>query len=181
MLNGRWQNLSVLAISHQAGFFSGLAGSDTMVRHVLFLIALAAPAGAQTPATSLERLRWLGGCWSDSRPDGLTEEHWMKPSGGTMLGMSRAVRGGRTTEFEFLQIREVAGKLAYVARPSGQAEATFPLKVLSDTEVVFEDPAHDFPQRIIYRRNADDSLTARIEGTKEGKTRGIDYPFKRCQ
>jgi Domain of unknown function (DUF6265) len=152
-----------------------------MVRHVLFFIALAAPAGAQAPPMSLDRLSWLGGCWAQARPDGLTEEHWMKPSGGTMLGMSRAVRDGRTTEFEFLQIREVAGKLAYVAKPSGQAEATFPMKALSDKEVVFEDPAHDFPQRIIYRREADDSMTARIEGTTNGKTRGLDYPFKRCQ
>ena len=77
---------------------------------------------AQAPAASLERLSWLSGCWTRTRPDGLTEEHWMKPAGGTMLGMGRSVKGDRTTEFEFLQIREVAGKLAYIAKPSGQPE-----------------------------------------------------------
>ena len=105
----------------------------------------------------------------------------MKPAGGTMLGMGRTVRGGKTTEFEFLQIREVNGKLAYVAKPSGQTESTFPVKSLTDAEVVFEDLAHDFPQRIIYRRQADGSLTASVEGTRNGLAGGIVYPYKRCQ
>jgi hypothetical protein len=104
----------------------------------------------------------------------------MKPAGGTMLGMSRTVRGGKTTEFEFLQIRDVAGRLAYVAKPSGQAEATFSLKTLGEHEIVFENPEHDFPQRIIYRLDAPARLTARIEGTVNGKTRGQDFPYTRC-
>jgi hypothetical protein len=132
------------------------------------------------PPTAIDRLAWLGGCWSQIGPDGLTEEHWMKPAGGTMLGMSRNVRGGQTREYEFLQVREVAGKLTYVAKPSGQAERASPLKTLSDTEVIFEDLAHDFPQRIIYRRTADGAVTARVEGTRGGQTMGIDYPYKRC-
>jgi Domain of unknown function (DUF6265) len=155
-----------------------------MLRRLAFSFMLAATfvgvADAQSSSESVDRLAWLSGCWAQTRPDGLTEEHWMKPSGGTMLGMSRTVRGGRTTEFEFLQIKEVDGKLAYVARPSGQAEATFPLKSMTDVETVFENPTHDFPQRIIYRKSAHGSVTARIEGTINGKARGIDFPFKRC-
>ncbi|MEO7271646.1 MAG: DUF6265 family protein [Vicinamibacterales bacterium] len=143
--------------------------------------ALTLAAAQTSPPAAIDRLAWLGGCWSQTRPDGLTEEHWLKPSGGTMLGMSRNVRAGQTREFEFLQIREVAGKLAYIAKPSGQAEATFPVKTLTDSEVVFEDLAHDFPQRIIYRRGADGGLTARIEGMRGGTLRGIDYPYQVCQ
>jgi len=153
-----------------------------MLRQLLVASILASTTGlaAQTPA-SIDRLAWLGGCWAQTRPDGLTEEHWMKPAGGTMLGMGRSVRNGRTAEYEFLQIREVSGALAYVAKPSGQAEATFPVKTLTDSEVVFENPAHDFPQRVIYRRNPDGSVTARVEGTRNGQLRGIDYPYQRCQ
>ena len=157
-----------------------------MHRHLLAAMVLAATAGAsltaQAPAAgSLDTLAWLGGCWAQTRPDGLIEEHWMKPSGGTMLGMGRTVRGGKTIEFEFLQIREMNGKLAYVAKPSGQAESTFPVKSLTDSEVVFEDLAHDFPQRVIYRRQADGAVHARVEGTRNGQTRGVDYAYKRCQ
>ena len=50
----------------------------------------------------------------------------MAPRGGSMLGMSRTVIGGKTVEYEFLRIALVDGTLAYVAKPSGQAEAPFP-------------------------------------------------------
>jgi len=105
----------------------------------------------------------------------------MKPAGGALLGMSRTVKGNRTTEWEFLRIADEGGRLAYVARPSGQAENVFPLKTLSETEVVFEDPKHDFPQRIVYRRNADGSITARVEGEMGGKVKGVDFPYQRCR
>lgn len=96
-----------------------------------------------------------------------------------MVGMSRSVRAGKTTEYEFLQIRDVNGTLAYIAKPSGSAETLFPLKMIGHGEVVFENPDHDFPQRIIYRRGSS-GITARIEGTVGGKLRGIDFPFARC-
>ncbi len=141
------------------------------------LRALPAP---QAPPADPGQLAWLAGCWSQSRPNGLVEEHWMAPSGGSMLGMSRTVANGKTVEYEFLRIAGVNGRLAYIARPSGQAEATFPLKSLEAGVVVFEDLAHDFPQRIIYRRQDDGSMTARIEGTMNGQARGRDFPYRRC-
>jgi hypothetical protein len=139
---------------------------------------LAAPAAEQQ---TVDDLAWLAGCWSMPRPDGLTEEHWMQPAGGTMFGMNRTVRAGRTVEFEFLQIAMVDGRLALLARPSGQAPATFPIKSIAAHEVVFEDPDHDFPQRIIYRLGDDGSLHARVEGEVDGQVRGIDFPYRRCE
>jgi hypothetical protein len=143
-------------------------------------LIFASPHAAQQP-DPIAQLVWMSGCWTQTHPDGLTEEHWMKPAGGSMLGMSRSVRGGRTTEFEFLQIADVKGSFAYIARPSGQAETTFPVKTLTEREVVFENPTHDFPQRVIYRRNADGSVTARIEGTMNGQLRGVEFPYTRCK
>ena len=137
-------------------------------------------AGEQAGA-EIDRLAWLSGCWIQPRADGLVEEHWMTPRGDSMLGMSRMVAGGKTVEYEFIRIAVVDGMLAYIARPSGQAEATFPLKSLDDGVVVFENLSHDFPQRIIYRRNADASITARIEGTVKGEARGRDFPYRRCE
>jgi len=136
---------------------------------------------SQAPINDVTTLEWMAGCWTRTLPDGVNEEHWMKPSGGSMLGMSRTVQGSRTTEFEFIRIADVDGALAYIARPSGQTEASFRVKTLTDHEVVFENPAHDFPQRVIYRRTDDGSVTARIEGTIDGKPRARDFPFTRCR
>jgi hypothetical protein len=136
--------------------------------------------GPEQRDITIMALGWLAGCWSLTRSDSVTEEQWMKPAGGTMLGMSRTVRGAKTTEFEFLQIRSVDGKLSYVAKPSGQPEATFPAKTISASEAIFENPSHDFPQRIIYRQTGA-GVTARIEGTMNGKERGMDFAFERCR
>ncbi len=131
-------------------------------------------------AQNVGQAGWLAGCWVMTRGDGVTEEHWMKPAGGSMLGMSRSVRGGKTAEFEFLQIREAGGLLAYIAKPSGQPEATFPAKTVTGSEIVFENLKHDFPHRIIYRKTAD-GVAARVEGTMNGKSQGFDLAYKKCQ
>ena len=128
---------------------------------------------------TVDQFAWLTGCWTMTRGESVVEEQWLKPLGGTLMGISRTVTGNRTVEHEFLQIRDVAGRWAYVAKPSGQAEATFPLKTFSDTEMLFENPTHDFPQRIRYRRTTD-GVTARVEGTRNGQTRGIDFVYTRC-
>jgi hypothetical protein len=146
---------------------------------LLGLSVLPAVVPLRDPAT-IDRLAWLTGCWSRTRANGATEEHWMAPRGGTMLGMSRTVRDGRTVEFEYLQIRHQDGTLVYDARPSGQPMATFALVSLADDAATFENPSHDFPQRIIYRRTAD-GITARIEGTMGGKPRAVDFPYTRCR
>jgi hypothetical protein len=143
----------------------------------LVLFGMTPPQGS--PA-DVGQLAWLAGCWSQTRSNGVVEEHWMAPSGGSMLGMSRTVAGGKTVEYEFLRIADVDGRLSYVARPSGQAEAVFPLKAMETDSIVFENPTHDFPQRIIYRRQADGTVTARIEGTLNGQPRGRDFPYRPC-
>ncbi len=140
-------------------------------------LALAGGPPAQE-ASSIGRLAWLAGCWESVRGERRIEEHWMRPRGGTMLGMSRTVIGDRTIEFEHMQIREQEGRLVFTAKPSGQQEASFDSLSLTASEVVFENAAHDFPQRVMYRRLADGSLQARIEGKRAGTLQGVDFPMR---
>lgn len=136
----------------------------------------AAPQEEKRP--SLERLAWLTGSWQFTRDGRTVEEHWIAPAGGSMLAVNRTVAGDRTVAFEFLQIRSAPAGLAYIAQPNGRPPTVFPLKRMSDDEVVFENPAHDFPQRIVYRRTAH-GFNARIEGTINGQERAMDFPFQR--
>ena len=103
----------------------------------------------------------------------------MKPAGNMMLGMSHTVVNGKTREYEFIRIvQEENRDIFFVAQPSGQKEAQFKLISVSEREARFENPEHDFPQRIIYRRDGD-SLVGRIEGTSKGKERAVDFPLQR--
>jgi len=127
----------------------------------------------------VDQLSWISGCWEGRTPNRVYTEYWMRPEGGLMMGMSRTVVGGKATEFEFLQIRQQDSDVVYIAKPARQAEASFKLAQRSEGHVTFENPAHDFPQRIIYKLQPDGSLVARIEGKMGGAERGIDFPMKR--
>lgn len=137
--------------------------------------------GKPAAPPAIARLAWLAGHWRMEKSGRVVDEQWMAPAGGVMLGMSRTVAKGRVVEHEFLQIREgPGGDLFYVAQPSRQKEAAFQLKSLADTEVVFENLQHDFPQKISYTLKADGSLLAAIEGPgADGTTKRIEYPYGR--
>lgn len=140
---------------------------------------LAAPVSLHAQADATAPVAWLAGCWELRTATRVTEEHWMKPAGNSMLGMSRTVAGGALREWEALRIVPINGTLSYVATPSGQKETVFGATMVRDTLVVFENPTHDFPQRIAYRRAGADSLVARISGTANGRERGIDFGMRR--
>ena len=137
---------------------------------------------AQDRTLKINDLAWLKGCWTSERNGRAITEQWLKPAGGTMLGISRTVAEGKTVEFEFMQIREEpSGEINFIAKPSGQPEATFKLIKGSAREVIFENPQHDFPQRVIYHLRDDGSLLGRIEGVSKGKEKAVDFPMSRAR
>ena len=164
------------------------------VRSLLVVAALltAAPAGAQgaaapgaaaqpSAARHTAALAWLAGCWERRTARGLVEEQWTAPRGGLLLGTSRTTRGDSVVEYEQMRIHEVGDTLVFTASPSRQATTSFRAGAAGAAGgVTFENPAHDFPQRVRYAPAAGgDSLLARIEGTRDGRTRGVDFPYAR--
>lgn len=131
-------------------------------------------------AATIEDLAWMKGCWRSEDEKRQTTEIWMPPAGQTMLGMSRTIAEGKTREFEFIRIQEEEnGDIFFVAMPSGQKETRFKMIRSSAREVVFENPTHDFPQRVIYRLGEDGFLLGRIEGISKGKEKSADFPMRR--
>ncbi len=134
---------------------------------------------AQEAKPTIDSLNWLSGCWeqNDAAKKRFGSEQWMKPAGQSMLGMSRTVKNGKVSGFEFLRIVEDDSGIHYISRPSQNKEETsFKLIKSGANKVVFENPAHDFPQRIIYRLEKT-NLFARIEGKNNGKLTAIDFPM----
>jgi hypothetical protein len=141
------------------------------------LIMLAA-TGLQAQRPS-QKLAWLAGCWElQGRNAAVTHEMWLPPAGGLLLGASRTVRGDSVLSYEAMRIQEHGDTLVLTSNPSGQTQASFRTTIFGPP-IVFENAQHDFPQRISYRPVGADSLIARIEGTRNGALRGIDYPYGR--
>jgi hypothetical protein len=148
----------------------------------LFGLALLGCLGFAPPqSNSIERVRWLAGCWAAANAQRTVYEQWTAPQAGAMLGTSRTVSGDSLVDYEFVVLREQGDRLAYQAHPSGQAPTTFLSTSVSDSSVTFENLQHDFPQRVGYDRRGADSLVAWISGPRGGTTRRVDFPYTRVK
>lgn len=148
----------------------------------IFLSALVVltPASLMAAEQSIDQLAWLAGCWQGQFGEPGTVEQWLSPAGGTMLGVSRTVKQGKTVEYEFLQLRQLPdGVLALIPQPFGRPPTVFRLLRLGQSEAVFENLDHDFPQRIAYSRPEHSRLVASIEGLRGGVARKVEFSFVR--
>jgi hypothetical protein len=174
----RWVAILAAMVAAAAGGVRLAAGADPLVL----------PDRSTADLPPIQQLSWMSGCWEQTLGDRVIEEQWMSPRGGAMLGMGRTVKGDTLRDFEAMRIEEQDGRLVFTAHPSGQSEASFTAIELTPTRVVFENPSHDFPRRVIYRKLPDGSMAARIEGNDPakagekdgGKVRSVDFPMKRC-
>jgi hypothetical protein len=131
-------------------------------------------------ALTLRDIAWLAGDWQLTSAAACVEEHWTAWSENMLVGMSRTVAGGRTTSFEFMRIESRADGIFYVAQPGGRPPVDFKLASESAAELTFVNPGHaDRLKRVIYRREPDGRLTARIEGENAGAAFSEDYPYRR--
>ncbi len=107
------------------------------------------------------------------------EEYWNRPAGGLILGFHRDLFPGDRSFFEFLRIEQRDDGIFYVAMPRGKPGTDFRLTHLEHGRAVFENPEHDFPQRIVYARDGD-VLSATIEGTENGEQRRSKWRWQRA-
>ena len=139
------------------------------------LAAVAAFLLAASPAAKVDDLAWMAGQWASEGDGRWTEESWAPPRGGVMLGHSRSGRGDALREFEFLRIAAGDdGTPAYIAMPQGGAPVAFRLVRHDTASAIFENAAHDYPQRIAYARTGD-TLTATISAIDGSKPRRWTY------
>jgi len=145
---------------------------------VAVCLGLPAATLAQTP-NSLPA--WMAGRWCTTSPNERSEEVWMAPAGGLMLGMSRTVSAAKARpQFEFLRIEMRDGVPSYLAQPQGRPAVEFRQVQGDQRSVRFENPAHDFPKRIDYRKDGD-GLQAEISGPgRDGRELAIGYTYTPC-
>jgi Domain of unknown function (DUF6265) len=153
-----------------------------IMRPMKMLLALACLVGATAQAQSTAQahpMAWLAGCWQQTGSEPGSNEQWMAPAGGLMLGTSRTLRAGQVREWEFMLVRDTPQGLEFVAWPRGQGMTVFAAETVEPRRIVFANPGHDFPQRVVYASPDADTLDAHIEGLRNGQLRTIRYPMKR--
>jgi hypothetical protein len=117
---------------------------------MIVLAGLASLAAA--PAANVQDFEWLSGAWKSREGGRWTEEWWTPPRGGIMMGAGFSGRGETASSFEHMRI--MAGEddvVTFYGMPEGAPPVRFPLARGGKREAVFENPSHDYPQRISYR------------------------------
>ena len=135
-------------------------------------LVLAQPAA---PAAEPD-LGWLAGYWLSCEEGVEVSETWSDRRGGVMLGSSLSY-GSDAFGWEQTRIEAAEAGLSFHASPRGQPPAAFRLVRSGPNEAVFENPEHDFPQRVIYRREGD-RLTGRIEGVADGREQAMEWHYR---
>ncbi len=144
---------------------------------LLISIFSAIALGQENSKNTIDDLGWISGCWEKKgkTADSFTMEHWTAPAG-MMLGVSRTLKNGRVGFFEYLRIAEQGSDIYYIAKPANaKSETAFKLTSLIDKEAIFENPEHDFPQRIVYKLTDIETISVRVEADKDGKTNGFGF------
>lgn len=137
------------------------------------------PASAAAPPVT-PSFNWLNGHWCSQTNDELIEEYWLPAAGGLSLGVSRTVKAGKASAFEFMRIENDQGVVAYIAQPQGRPPTIFRLTASGADWARFENPQHDFPKRVEYRRTSA-GLRAEIAGPGDaGKETVIAFNYRRC-
>lgn len=112
---------------------------------------------------------WMTGAWDRADGESWADEYWTPPRAGIMIGASRSGEGEKLQFWEHMRIvREADGRLAFWAIASDQKPVRFAAVKKTAEQIVFENPAHDYPQRIRYWRDGKElkAQISLIDGSK---------------
>lgn len=132
---------------------------------------------------NLEKANWFIGEWANKSAEGDLTERWKKENDSLYLGESYFVTNGKDTVFtEHVRLEESNGILAFTVTVPGQNKekpVRFEMTSVNDDRIVFENPKHDFPNKIIYYRVGNDSLKAEVSGIQKGKPSVQKFAMKK--
>ncbi|MCZ8090522.1 MAG: DUF6265 family protein [Flavobacterium sp.] len=131
----------------------------------------------------LEKMSWLVGEWENKMPDGILTETWTKANDSTFTGKTLFIRDKDTLHSEEIVLTQKGETLLYIPTVKGQNDnKPVEFKITEskiENEFAFENPKHDYPQKIVYKKVNETNLVATISGKQQGKSSSESYPMKK--
>lgn len=127
----------------------------------------------------LAKAKWLLGKWGISSPEGNMVEAWEIKNDSTYAGKTHFIIGTDTVFTETISLEQRGKDVNYVTQMANQNEGkpvAFKMTKANEKQLVFENPTHDFPQKITYTLKGD-SLLAEISGMNKGKAAKESFPM----
>lgn len=131
----------------------------------------------------LEKAKWLLGEWETKDSLGMLTEAWQTLDDSTYVGQSFYITPKNdTVHRETIELMQKDQFLIYSTSIKGEDDnepTPFQMTESTDSLLVFENPKHNYPQKIRYQRNADKSMLAIISGKQNGKQSVDKYILRR--
>ena len=131
----------------------------------------------------LEKMNWLLGNWENEMPEGVLTETWTKENDSTFSGTTYFIINKEdTVHSETIILKQQNDELIYRPTVKGQNNdepLDFKLSSESENSFSFENPKHDYPQKIVYKKVNETNLVATISGIQQGKQSSESYPMKK--
>lgn len=121
----------------------------------------------------IDSLHWLIGNWQNISPQGHFQENWKKINDTLFTGEGSLIAGNDTMFYETIRLEQRGTYLYYIAVVRGQNNnepVSFRLTSYGNHQFIFQNPDHDYPQKITYIHGPGDSLFAEVSGMKDGKS-----------
>ena len=140
---------------------------------VILVLGFCSQGTSQNRSADYAALHAIVGTWSLETKRGVLYESWKKINDSTLSGVSYKLNGvekGDTVFLEKVNLVSRNQKIMYIpvaANQNNGQPVIFTLTSVENGKYSFENPAHDFPQRIVYNLPVNDLLHAWIEGNSK--------------
>ncbi|MBK7428679.1 MAG: hypothetical protein IPI60_17495 [Saprospiraceae bacterium] len=156
---------------------------STYIYSMLTFLSLCMPGNITAQTLDLNKawldLQFIIGTWKIESGAEMENGNLLEKE---LRGKGFALNGRDTILKEVIQLVYDDSGIHYIAKVKGQNNNESTISSLVNTQkatFVFENKAHDFPQRINYRKISDTLIMAWIEGEKNGEKKKMEYPMKR--
>ena len=121
----------------------------------------------------LAKAKWLEGEWEKTDSLGTLKEIWIPKNDSTFAGQSYY-----TIHNEQIELIQDQDHLIYSATVKGENNNTaipFQLTKDEDSLLIFENPKHDYPQKLEYRLLKNKGISIIVSGKEKGKASATTY------
>jgi len=172
--------LQTLSMAVMASFlFAGCDYIQGDATHVVPAVRKPVPIAA-----NINDMKWLVGRWENVSLEARYFETWKEVNETTMYGESGSITGTDTVIDETISLEQRGNDLLYIPTVKNQNDGqpvSFKLAAIAGNSFVFENPEHDFPQKITYMQKPSGILLAKISGKMNGKPHTAFFPMNKVQ
>jgi hypothetical protein len=164
-----------------------LAKSLLTILLLLFVVQSCKKEASKTVAlaknyTQLQKANWFIGTWENATNEMTMKEIWKQETDSSFSADSFIIVQKDTVFYEKVDLIQRNDSLFYIVSVKNQNNekpVSFYLTTTNESELVFENQKHDFPNKITYYKITNDSLVATISGLKDGKMSSETFPMKK--